>query len=442
MRCEVIEDDCENYLKMTADVFDLTFLDPPFNQGKEYQNYDDTLEPSEYWDWLTRICKLIYDRTSEGGSMYFMQREKNTQYVLDALEKSGWAFQNLIVWKKKTSAVPGTYRYGKHYQIIAFHTKGRKPRVFNRLRIDPPLLVTDRYSRTNGMYVTDVWDDIRELTSGYYAGDEPFRLENGERAHKQQSPVELLTRIILSSSNVGDIVFDPFAGTGTTLVVAKQLQRNSIGVEISPRNVTLIKQRLSKLRPSDDISIFRDNYKYTGNLDKIWPYEEGTFKQIILPISQFQKEKEREIRELAKQEVISPLKTNLEQNSSLNDQKSWEKRLEWVGESTKTLVSELIKKVESDLPEVSCIPKNRWCYFYKGGSTRPESLFAVLNVTKQKVHVRIQVNQTEFIDRSNKAKSYKNWFFKRGQEMDFTIENTEELDNALELIKHSYNFIS
>ena len=162
------------------------------------------------------------------------------------LESSGWTFQNLIIWRKKTSAIPCQTRFGKHYQIIVFATAGIKPRVFNKLRIDPPLLETEKYRRPDGMYVTDVWDDIRELTSGYFAGDEPLRTKDGERVHKQQSPVQLLTRIILSSSHIGDMVFDPFAGTGTTLVVANQLQRNSLGVEIDPTNVSFIRDRLSK----------------------------------------------------------------------------------------------------------------------------------------------------------------------------------------------------
>lgn len=285
MRCEITEGDCEQYLKKTSENFDLSFLDPPFNQGKEYENYEDTIDPVAYWDWMTRICKLIYDRTSEGGAIYFMQREKNTKYVLDTLEKSGWTFQNLIIWKKKASAVPGNSRYGKHYQIIAFFTKGEHPRVFNKLRINPPLLVTEKYQRPTGMFVTDLWDDIRELTSGYFAGDEPLRLKNGERAHKQQSPIRLLLRIILSSTKVGDFVFDPFAGTGTTLIVAKQLKRNSIGVELSQKNVALINKRLSKLRESDDILPLRADYKFTKDLEKIWPVPEISYLPTYLKTS-------------------------------------------------------------------------------------------------------------------------------------------------------------
>lgn len=267
----IFKDSCTDYLKKySGKKFDLTFLDPPFNQAKEYRSHNDDMPHEEYWDWMTLICELIHKNSSDGAALYFMQREKNTQYVLKSLEQSGWTFQNLIVWKKKTSAVPIKSGYGKHYQVIAFVTKGEKPRVFNKLRIDPPLLVTEKYQRPNGMYVTDVWDDIRELTSGYFAGDEPLRLASGERAHKQQAPIHLLLRILLSSSSAGDLILDPFAGTGTTLVVAEQLNRKSIGVELDDINYELIKTRLSDIKPSDSISKFYEYYKYTENLHQIW----------------------------------------------------------------------------------------------------------------------------------------------------------------------------
>lgn len=278
MRCDIIQGDCEKFLENDlSKKFDLTFLDPPFNQNKEYLSYNDNMRPSSYWDWMKRVCTLIFNRTSTGGAIYFMQREKNTHFVLETLQSSGWTFQNLIIWKKKTSAVPNTKRFGKHYQIIAFATKGDTPRVFNKLRINPPLLVTEKYSRPKGRYVTDVWDDIRELTSGYFAGNEPLRFENKERVHKQQSPIALLIRIILSSSKVGGMIFDPFAGTGTTLVVAKQLQRESLGIEIDTTNYTIIKNRLSQERKSDNILNYRTDYTFTENLDDIWPImREGT----------------------------------------------------------------------------------------------------------------------------------------------------------------------
>ena len=269
----IINDDCIKFLSKTRKKdfqIDLSFLDPPFNQGKNYRLNDDDIPEEEYWAFMKRVCKLIYNRTSDGGSIYFMQREKNTSQVMKVLESTGWTYQNLIIWKKKTSAVPQNNKFGLHYQIIVFATKGDKPRVLNKLRINPPRLITEKYERPSGMYVTDVWDDIRELTSGYFAGDEAMRMENGERFHKQQSPVSLLLRIILSSSDIEDLVFDPFAGTGTTLVVAKQLFRKYIGVEIDPTNVEEINKRLNNLRNSDNVEKYRKDYLFTENLSKIW----------------------------------------------------------------------------------------------------------------------------------------------------------------------------
>lgn len=268
--------DSTNWLKnIGADIpeFDVTFLDPPFNQGKEYRVHDDHMSETDYWNWMTEICTLIYNQSSSGAAIYFMQREKNCSMVLETLRKAGWQYQNLIVWKKLTSAIPGVYRFGKAFQIIAFATKGIRPKIFNRLRVDPPLPAG--YSpRKNGIFLTDIWDDIRELTSGYFAGSEPLREDSGERFHKQQSPVALLLRIILSSTVPGQYVFDPFAGTGTTVCVAQQLNRNSIGIEIDPQNYKRTLERIREFRPIDNVLRLRSSYKHTIGLSEIWPFEE------------------------------------------------------------------------------------------------------------------------------------------------------------------------
>lgn len=266
----VYQGDCLEWLCQTQETVYLTFLDPPFNQGRDYRFFDDSQDPEEYWTWMTNILKRLRGVTSDGGSIYFMQREKNTEFVLAALRNSGWTFQNLIIWKKMTSAVPSTNRFGKHYQIIAAATNGKRPRIFNRLRIDPPLQPHWKQARENGVYLTDIWNDIRELTSGYFAGDEPVRTNSGERFHKQQSPIALIARIILSSSIPGDTVCDPFAGTGTTLIAANQLQRNSIGIEMDPINVSCIEERFETFRTSDDLLKYYDYYRFTENIHKIW----------------------------------------------------------------------------------------------------------------------------------------------------------------------------
>ena len=286
----VFQSDVNDFLACEAFAeceLDLTFLDPPFNQAKDYSSHDDDMPEAEYWDWMQQVCGAIYRQTSEGGAIYFMQREKNSEHVLACLREAGWTLQNLIIWKKLTSAVPMSRRFGKQYQIIAYATKERRARVFHRLRIDPPLPANYKHKRSNGMYVTDIWDDIRELTAGYFAGDEALRDSDGLRFHKQQAPIALLLRIILSSSQVGDCVFDPFAGTGTTLVVAQQLGRRGLGVEIDPDNADCIRERLREIRPADDIKRFRDDYRYTENLDEIWDGAVELGKQSVLDLPLF-----------------------------------------------------------------------------------------------------------------------------------------------------------
>jgi DNA modification methylase len=276
----VLAGDCLKHLNEgSINNIQMTFLDPPYRQGKDYKFFDDNQPAWKYWGWLREILQKVNEITVDGGAIYFMQREKNTEQVLRVLRKTGWKFQNLIIWKKKTSAVPINSSFSKQYQIIAYAVKGEKPRIFNKLRIDLPPLPWHKYEHENGVFLTDVWDDIRELTSGYFAGDEAIRDSQGNRIHVQQSPVALLLRMILSSTQPDDTVLDPLAGTGTTLVVARQLGRNSVGVEIDPANVEIIKKRLTSLRPADTVSKYYEYYRFTPNLRNIWPLKRVVTEQ-------------------------------------------------------------------------------------------------------------------------------------------------------------------
>lgn len=136
---KIIQWDCIKLLseKQIRQKVDLTFLDPPFNQDKEYSLWNDDLPEGKYWRIMKAVCKNIIEITSPGGAIYFMQGEKNTEFVLQSFRETGWTLQNLIIWKKKTSAVPCSNKFGKHYQVIGFATKEDKPRIFNRLRVSP-----------------------------------------------------------------------------------------------------------------------------------------------------------------------------------------------------------------------------------------------------------------------------------------------------------------
>ena len=83
----------------------------------------------------------------------------------------------------------------------------------------------------------------------------------------------MLLRIILSSTQIGDTVLDPFAGTGTTLVVSNQLKRNTLGIEIDPDNVRCINERVKIVKSSDSIKKYYKDYIHTENLKEIWDNE-------------------------------------------------------------------------------------------------------------------------------------------------------------------------
>jgi DNA modification methylase len=279
----ILTGDCLQILPTLTQKVDMTFLDPPFNQNKAYAHHDDAMPEVDYWAMMKEVCQLIYRVTNPGGCVYFMQREKNAEFVLKTLRETNWVFQNLIIWKKRTSAVPVNGKYGKQYQIIAYATKGDKAKTFNRLRINPPLLPHQKIPRENGIFVTDVWDDIKELTSGFFAGDEALRTETDERFHKQQAPLALLLRLLLTSTNIGDTILDPYSGTGTTAVVASQIGRNSISIEIDPTNVQCIETRLNALREADDMIKYLKDYRFTDNISQITGQKTPAVKHLTLP---------------------------------------------------------------------------------------------------------------------------------------------------------------
>ena len=103
---QIINGDCRQVLSSLTTNIDLTFLDPPFNQQKDYASCADNLPENEYWEMMRDACSQIFRLTTDGGAIYFMQREKNSEQVLRVLRETGWTLQNLIIWKKMTSAVP------------------------------------------------------------------------------------------------------------------------------------------------------------------------------------------------------------------------------------------------------------------------------------------------------------------------------------------------
>ena len=119
--------------------------------------------------------------------------------------------------------------------------------IFNVDDVRVPLVRYDKTSNTKGKNPNDVWQIHRVR----WNSKERVSLENGKIAHAAQKPIRHLRRIILASTNKGDLILDPFLGTGTTAVAAKELQRKSIGIEIEPEFVKIALKRINDAKILD-----------------------------------------------------------------------------------------------------------------------------------------------------------------------------------------------
>ena len=88
MISQIINKSCTDFLETySGSSLDFSFLDPPFNQSKEYRSHNDTMHPDDYWNWMKKVCELIYQKSTNCAAVYIMQREKNEPRLI-ALEKA------------------------------------------------------------------------------------------------------------------------------------------------------------------------------------------------------------------------------------------------------------------------------------------------------------------------------------------------------------------
>lgn len=237
--------DCMQVMQdLEDDSIDLIFADPPFNLAKTYdEGIDDNLSTSEYlswcYDWLSECIRIL----KPGGSLFVYNIPKWATYYSEYLNKR-LTFRSWITLDMKSS-LPLSGRLNPAHYALLYYIKGQKPNVFNNPRIP---VQTCRHCggeikdyggykdkmNPSGVNVSDVWLDIY-----------PVRHKNAKNRAYNELPVKLLDRIISMATNPGDLVFDPFGGSGTTFVVAEILGRRWIGSELG--NCTVITDRFANL---------------------------------------------------------------------------------------------------------------------------------------------------------------------------------------------------
>lgn len=208
-------------------------------------------------EYNLELIKVFSKKLKEGGALYLFGK----QNCIDFIDYR--PFLNLktrIVWYQPSRLAQGRLSYTNNHDIICYFIKGKRPNTFNldsirvaqlvelehRLRCERvPSVVNGQYGKTKfndkGKNPGDVWGDIKQLT---YNSKE---LVSRAALNTIQKPEKLMQRLILASSNPGDLVLDPFSGVGTCPVVCKRLGRRFIAFESNPNFVKKANQRLSAL---------------------------------------------------------------------------------------------------------------------------------------------------------------------------------------------------
>ena len=219
---------------MRSNSINLIFADPPYNINKDFGNNQDKWDSIDKYinwckEWIIECMRILTDN----GTMYFMTATQHMPY-LDVFMSENYNVINRIIWRYDSSGVQSKKNYGSLYEPILMVNKSHKSGfVFNY----PDILVEAKTGAQRHLidyrkdppqpYNTlkvpgNVWDFNRVR----------FKMDEYEN-HPTQKPEALLERIIKASSNIGDVILDPFSGSFTTSTVAVKLGRYAIGIELN-----------------------------------------------------------------------------------------------------------------------------------------------------------------------------------------------------------------
>lgn len=248
----IYQGDCREILATFPEKsVDLIFADPPYNLqlqnelwrpnmtkvdavDDEWDQFADFAEYDRFTrEWLTACRRVLKDT----GTLWVIGSYHNIYRVGTMLQDLGFWFLNDVVFIK-TNPMPNFrgVRFTNAHETLLWCKKSR-----------------DQKKYTFNYHAMKMMNDEKQMRSDWEiplcTGAERLRV-NGEKVHTTQKPEALLYRVILSSSNPGDIVLDPFFGTGTTGAVAKKLRRRFIGIERETAYIVAAQERIDSVAPA------------------------------------------------------------------------------------------------------------------------------------------------------------------------------------------------
>jgi DNA modification methylase len=244
---------------------DLAFADPPFNIGYKYDVYADRRAADEYLAWTKKWGEALLRTLKPTGTFWLaIGDDFAAELKLIFQRELGLYCRSWVIWYY-TFGVNCKYKFSRSHTHLFHFVKDPKNFTFNTDTLRVPsarqLVYADSRADERGRLPDDTWILRPQDAVGSFTPEENvwyFPRVCGtfkERAgwHGCQMPEQLLGRIIKACSNPGDTVLDPFGGSGTTLVVAKKLERQFIGFELSKNYAQQIETRLKAARPGDPL---------------------------------------------------------------------------------------------------------------------------------------------------------------------------------------------
>lgn len=235
----------------------LAFADPPFNIGYEYDQYDDRKAKADYLTWTEQWLAAVKRVLRPDGSFFVAIGDEYAAEMKVRLDALGFSMRNWIIWHY-TFGVNCTKKFNRSHAHIFYYVADPKNFTFvpDEIRVASARMTTyaDRRANPVGKLPDDTWVLRPQETTTHFQGESDtwsvsricgtFKERTG---HPCQMPEAVLERIIRCASRPGEVVLDPFAGSGTTLAVAKKLGRKFFGCELSPAYADAVWDRLSSI---------------------------------------------------------------------------------------------------------------------------------------------------------------------------------------------------
>ena len=234
-KIEIVTGDALTELgNIASESVDLVVADPPYNLGKDYGNKHDIQGFDEYLSFSRNWLRHAHRVLKPTGTLYVFMGFRFISYLYDILDRElGMLFNSWIVWHY-TQGMGKTRGFSPRHDDILMFTKTTSFK-FNLDNVRVPQKYYRKRNNMRGANPGDVWT----FSHVHYCNV-------NRQNHPTQKPEGLIERMVLASTDEGDLVLDPFAGSGTTLRVCQQLNRWAIGIEINPDYVAMTKNRLTQ----------------------------------------------------------------------------------------------------------------------------------------------------------------------------------------------------